>query len=151
MSEVTSVIETASAEDALYVYEEWHRAATSSDVEALVDLYADDAVMETYMAVLLLKQDSGLLPGKSEIRRFLEANFATRESVMDLGDVKFYRTGYLFDGHTLAWEYLRDTPNGDSHEMSEVLELSGRKIIKHRIYFGWHGLSAGQRLQNQGK
>ena len=151
MSEVKSVTKTATGEDASFVYEEWHRAATSSDVDALVDLYTDDAVMETYMAVLLLKQDTGLLPGKSEIRRFLEANFATRESVMDVGEVKFYRTGYLFDGHTLAWEYLRDTPHGDSHEMSEVLELSGRKITKHRIYFGWHGLSSQQRRQSQGK
>ncbi|WP_330256015.1 hypothetical protein OG874_16495 [Nocardia sp. NBC_00565] len=151
MPEVTSVIETASAADALFVYEAWHQAATSSDVEALLDLYADDAVMETYMAVLLLKQDSGLLPNKSEIRRFLEANFATRESVMELDQVRFYRTGYQFDGHTLAWEYLRDTPDGDSHEMSEVLELSGRKISKHRIYFGWHGLSGLQRLLTRGK
>ena len=141
MSEGTAVIETASAADALFVYEEWHRTVTSSDVEALLDLYADDAVMETFMARLLLKQDSGVLPGKSEIRRFLEANFATRETIMKLNEVRFYRTGYQFDGHTLIWEYKRDTPDGDSYEMVEVVELSGRKISKHRIYFGWYGLS----------
>ena len=60
---------------------------------------------------------------------------------MDLSDVKFYRTGYQFNGHTLMWEYLRETPDGDSHEMSEVLELRGPKIVRHRIYFGWHGLA----------
>jgi hypothetical protein len=141
MPESTTVVETASAEDALYVYEEWHRTVTSSDVDALMDLYADDAVLETFMARLLLKQDSGVLPGKSEIRRFMDANFGTRETIMKLHEVRFYRTGYQFDGHNLIWEYKRDTPDGDSYEMVEVMELTGPKIQKHRIYFGWFGLS----------
>jgi steroid delta-isomerase len=134
---MTTMIPTATEADAQYVFEEWHRATTSRDVEALIALYDDDAVMETPMAVLLL--GTGLLTGHAEVARFLRANFAQRQTVIpSMSAVRFHRTGhYQFDGRTLTWEYLRATPAGDSFDVSEVLELRGRKIAVHRIYFGW--------------
>ena len=141
MAEVTSQIQTATPEEAQFVYDEWHRIVHEKDVEALLDLYTEDAIMETYMAMILLKQDTGILNGKAEIRKFLEANFARRDNVLSMSQVKFYRKGYQFDGHTLQWEYWRDTPDGDSYENGEFLDLAGPKISWHRIYFGWYGLS----------
>ena len=128
---------TATADDAKFIFQEWHRATVNRDVEALIALYADNAVMETPMGVLLA--GTGLLNGHAEVARFLRANFAQRQQVISsMNTVRFHRTGaYQFDGRTLTWEYLRDTPHGDSFDVSEVLELRGRKIEIHRIYFGW--------------
>ena len=128
---------TASPEDARFIFDEWHRATTTRDVEGLIALYDHDAVMETPMGVLLLGQ--GVFTGHAEVARFLRANFAQRQTVIASMDaVRFHRTGrYQFDGRTLTWEYLRATPEGDSFDVSEVLELRGRKIAVHRIYFGW--------------
>ena len=133
------VAATATADDAQFVFEEWHRATTNSDVEALIALYTEYAVMETPMAVILAQKGRGELRGIEEVARFLRANFKDRQKVISSMDtVRFYRTGqYQFDGHTLTWEYPRETPHGDSVDVSEVLELRGRKIAVHRIYFGW--------------
>jgi hypothetical protein len=149
------VTATATADDARYIFEEWHRATTSQDVDGLIALYTDDAVMETPMAVALLGLQSGALQGKEEVSRFLRANFAQRQKVISsMEAVRFYRTGaYQFDGHTLTWEYLRETPHGDSVDVCEVLELRGRLIAKHRIYFGWFmyaSLMARQRASTGG-
>lgn len=54
--------------------------------------------------------------------------------------VRWHRNGsYLWDGHTLSWEYLRATPEGDQVDISEVMELTDGRIAAHRIYWGWFG------------
>lgn len=134
-----NVIATASDDDAKFVFDEWHRATTSRDVDALIALYADRAVMETPMAALLLGRPWGDLNGKGEVAQFLRANFQRRQSVIEsMEAVRFFRTGeYQFNGRTLTWEYLRKTPGGDSFDVCEVLELDRRMISAHRIYLGW--------------
>lgn len=126
-----------SNDDAEYVFNEWHAATKSSDPERLLELYSEDATLETPMAMILLGV-RGELKGRDAIGNFLRANFAHRGSLsLDFNRAKFHRESYQFDGRTLFWEYKRETPDGDSYEVAEVLDLRGRLIDSHRMYFGW--------------
>jgi steroid delta-isomerase len=124
-------------EDHAYVHAEWHRAATTRDTPALIALYADDAILESPLVPAILDDKSdGVLRGKAEIARFLEAG--ARKRPIDL--VRFHRSDTYFSaGNTLIWEYPRQTPDGDQVEIVEVMEISDRLIHHHRIYWGWKG------------
>ncbi len=78
----------------------------------------------------------GVLRGKEEIARFLEAGGRSRP--IDL--VRWHRSDTFFSaGATLIWEYPRVTPEGDQVEIVEVMEIANRVIRYHRIYWGWKG------------
>jgi steroid Delta-isomerase len=123
--------------DHAYIHQEWHRAASTRDTPALIALYADDTILESPLvpAIINGKRD-GVLRGKEEITRFLEAGARSRP--IDL--VRWHRSDtYFSDGATLIWEYPRVTPEGDQVEIVEVMEIANRLIRNHRIYWGWKG------------
>ncbi len=120
------------------IYEKWHDFARRRDVDALIELYADTAIFESPLVPAILDQESGRLNGRSEILRFLQEG--TKRRPNDL--VRWYRTGkYFTDGHTLIWEYPRETPEGQQIDILEVMEVANGKIDRHRIYWGWFGCS----------
>ena len=54
--------------------------------------------------------------------------------------VRWFRSGaYLANGGLLAWEYPRETPDGDQVDLVEFMEIEGGRIKDHRIYWGWFG------------
>jgi steroid Delta-isomerase len=119
-----------------YIHQEWHRAASTRDIPALVALYADDAILESPLVPVILDQSDGILRGKAEIGRFLEAGASSRP--IDL--VRWHRSDTYFSvGTTLIWEYPRETPEGDQVEIIEVMEIADGLIRHHRIYWGWKG------------
>lgn len=63
---------TASADDARFIFEAWDLRARTRDVAGLLDLYVDDAVVETPLAPRVLDQPSGALRGKEELARFFQ-------------------------------------------------------------------------------
>ena len=103
----------------------------------LIALYADDAVLESPLVPALLDDKTdGVLRGKAEIARFLEAGARSRP--IDL--VRWYRSDTYFSaGSMLVWEYPRETPDGDQVEIVEVMEIADGLIKHHRIYWGWKG------------
>ncbi|QKE40372.1 MAG: nuclear transport factor 2 family protein [Ferrovum myxofaciens] len=118
------------------IYNQWHDFARTGNVDALLSLYATDAVFESPLVPAILDCNSGLLQGHSEIRRFFEEG--TKRRPNDL--VRWYRNGkYFTDGHSLVWEYPRQTPDGEQVDIFEVMEINAGKIQKHRIYWGWFG------------
>ncbi len=119
------------------IHAEWHRAASQRDGAALIALYADDAVLESPLVPTILDdKENGVLRGRDEIRRFLEAGARSRP--IDL--VRWYRSDEYFSaGSTLIWEYPRETPDGDQVEIVEVMEIADGLIQHHRIYWGWKG------------
>jgi hypothetical protein len=90
------------------IHHEWHERAKSRDMEGLLTLYAQDAVLETPLvqAIYYGRRD-GILRGHSEIGPFFAE--ATRRPLNEL--VRWYRSGrWLTDGQRLlAWEYPRAT------------------------------------------
>ncbi|MGI8647424.1 MAG: hypothetical protein DLM55_09275 [Acidimicrobiales bacterium] len=127
---------TASADDAAFVYREWDRRTQAHDIDALLDLYLPEAILETPLIPRILDQESGILIGHDQIRPFFQRGTDKRPNEL----VRWYRTGrYLFDGQTLTWEYPRHTPTGDQVDLVEVMDLHGPRIAHHRIYWGWFG------------
>jgi hypothetical protein len=123
--------------DHAHIHAEWHRAASTGDIAALLALYAEDAILESPLVPALLNDKSnGVLSGKAEIARFLQAGARSRP--IDL--VRWHRTdAYFSAGNTLIWEYPRQTPDGDQVEIVEVMGIAGALIHHHRIYWGWKG------------
>ncbi len=129
-------IPTATAEDAAFVYREWDRRTRALDIDALLELYLPDAVLESPLIPRILEQQSGALTGHEQIRPFFQRGTDHRPNEL----VRWHRPGrYLFDGQTLTWEYPRQTPTGDQVDLAAVMDLHGPQIAHHRIYWGWFG------------
>jgi hypothetical protein len=54
---------------------------------------------------------------------------------------KRFRTGYFTDGRVVTWEYPRATPEGEQMDLVEMMEIEGRLIRRHRVYWGWYALN----------
>lgn len=123
-------------DDAQFVHDEWDRRTRAHDIEALVDLYLPDAILESPLVPRIMDRPSGVLTGHDQLRDFFRRG--TQGGPVDV--VRFYRTGeFLFENGRLVWEYPRQTPDGDQVDITEVMDLAGRKIRHHRIYWGWFG------------
>lgn len=131
------LIRTASDDDAAFIFNEWDQRTRAHDLDGLLQLYAPDAILETPLIARILNQPSGILSGREAIRPFFEQGTKNRPNEL----VRWYRTGrYQFDGHTLIWEYPRSHPDGGEQvDLAEIMDLQGRQITHHRIYWGWFG------------
>jgi hypothetical protein len=139
---MTDTFQAATRADAQFVHDEWDRRTRAHDIDGLLDLYLADATLESPLVPRVLDQPSGVLRGHDELRRFFVLGTAGRPN--DL--VRWYRTGqYMFNGHTLTWEYPRQAPGWEQVDLVEVIELTGPRIARHRIYWGWYGTPLLQR------
>jgi ketosteroid isomerase-like protein len=125
----------ASLEAAEAVHQAWNDALARKDAEALVALYADDAVIESPLVSYLLGTERGICSGKQAIRDFLPKVFANQPE-----ERRTHRNPVFTDGRVMMWEYPRSAPDGDQMDFTEVMELEGGRIKRHRVYWGWFGV-----------
>ena len=120
-----------------HIYEQWHESVKSRDLEALMALYAEEAILEGPLILATLPENqSGILTGKTAITSFFAASL--RAPPGDLG--RWYRTGTFFcKGSQLTWEYPRQTPDGDQVDLVEMMDITDGLISHHRVYWGWVG------------
>lgn len=129
---------TATAEQAQFIFDQWHRLIQARDGAGLAALYTDDAILESPLVPRVLDTDNGVVQGRNALDHFIDE--ITRRRPDDDQLPSLYRTGnFTFDGQTLIWEYPRQTPDGDQLDLIEVMELDGARIRHHRIYWGWRG------------
>jgi hypothetical protein len=139
---MTDTFQAATRADAQFVHDEWDRRTRARDIDGLLDLYLADATLESPLVPRVLDQPSGVLRGHEELRRFFVLGTAGRPDNL----VRWYRTGeYMFNGHTLIWEYPRQAPEWEQVDLVEVMELTGPRIARHRIYWGCYGTPLLQR------
>jgi hypothetical protein len=117
-----------------HIYRAWDAALSANDVEALVALYASDAVLESPLIPHLFGTASGVCRGTVEIGALLAKVAARKPEVR-----KYYRSGYFTDGRLLIWEYPRIIPQGEQMDFVEVMEIETGLIKRHRVYWGWRG------------
>ncbi|MDE2005785.1 MAG: nuclear transport factor 2 family protein [Rhodospirillales bacterium] len=123
--------------DCARIHEQWHHHAKSRDVDGLLALYAEDAILESPLVPAILDDvPEGMLEGRAAIRRFVVEGTRRRPNAL----VRWYRSDvFLTDGRLLIWEYPRATPDGDQVDIVEVMEIAAGLIRHHRIYWGWKG------------
>lgn len=129
------------------IYREWDAALARLEelpperldegVESLLNLYAEDAVIESPLIPHLMKVDRGICTGREQMRPFFAAVGRRKPSLR-----KYYRAGYLTDGKRLIWEYPREKPDGEQMDFVESMELNNEGLIqRHRVYWGWRGVA----------
>lgn len=80
--------------DAQYVHDEWDRRTRAHDIDALLDLYTPEAVLESPLVPWIIISTSGVLTGHRQLREFFERGTRGRPNAL----VRFYRTGqFLFE------------------------------------------------------
>ena len=126
-------------EDHRRIWQAWHQASVDQDQAALLSLYADNAILEAPMIPKVLNQESGVIQGRENIRRFL--NQARHQVALSGGPqtpMRWWRENHFFSaGDTLIWEYPRQTPEGDQIDIVEVMKIRSGLIQHHRVYWGW--------------
>jgi len=123
------------------VYQAWDKALSDNDGEALLALYAHDAVLESPVIPHLLGTPRGICRGRAELKALIDEVTRRKPEAR-----QFFRTPYLTDGRTLMWEYPRETPSGDQMDFVEVMEINDAGLIqKHRVYWGWRGVEVLQK------
>ena len=123
------------------VYEAWEEALSRNDIEALLALYAPDAILESPLILHLMGTEQGICRGHAELGPFFRTLAQRKPAVR-----RYYRTAFLMDGKSkMMWEYPRATPDGDQMDFVEVMELRDGLIQKHRVYWGWFGFGVLQR------
>ena len=116
----------------------WHDHARAQDTEALLTLYASEALLESPLVQAILDDwPNGLLRGHEQLRRFFSEGARRRPNEL----VRWHRPdSWQTDGeHVLVWEYPRATPDGDQVDICEVMDIADGLIQRHRIYWGWFG------------
>ncbi|QDP73605.1 nuclear transport factor 2 family protein [Legionella israelensis] len=116
------------------IYKAWDKALANNDIESLLELYADDAIIESPLIPHLLETDSGILRGKSELRLLIEKVAECKPFIRN-----HFKQNFFTDGKALIFEYPRQTPDGEQMDFMEVMEIKEGKIQYHRVYWGWRG------------
>lgn len=123
------------------IYHLWDEALARSDANALLELYAPDAILESPLISHLLGTEKGVCRGRQEIKSLFDKLGERKPELR-----RHYRTGYFTDGKKIVWEYPRATPEGDQMDFVEVMELNDDGLIQaHRVYWGWVGFGVLQR------
>jgi len=123
------------------IYHDWDEALSRSDVEALLKLYAHDAVLESPLVSHLCAKERGICSGHEELRPFFEMLRERKPPVR-----QHYRKTYFTDGKTVIWEYPRETPKGEQMDFAEAMEINDDGLIQHHnVYWGWFGVGVLQR------
>ena len=120
------------------IYHEWDKALSHNDAEALLKLYAEDAIIESPLIPYLMDKPEGVCRGYRKMRPFfaLVANWKPPLR-------QYYRTRYLTDGKSgMIFEYPRQAPTGEQMDFVEVMELNDEGLIQyHKVYWGWRGFA----------
>jgi ketosteroid isomerase-like protein len=118
-----------------HIFAAWDEALQKHDLEATLALYAPDATLESPLVRTLMGEESGVVRGSDELRRFYERVYARQLPLRG-----HHRTFFFTDGKGLMSEYPRVTPSGEQMDFVEVMDLRGGRIQYHRVYWGWRGV-----------
>lgn len=69
------MIMTNSDSQIRHIYEQWHEMITTRNLDGLMELYAEDSVLESSAVLVIEKNATGVLRGKDQIARHFDAFF----------------------------------------------------------------------------
>ncbi|HVY60217.1 MAG TPA: nuclear transport factor 2 family protein [Planctomycetota bacterium] len=109
---------------------EWLRAFNARDLDALLALYADDAV---HVSPKLREREpatGGRVTGKARLRAWWADSFAR------LPGLRYEPVSLTGDDARVWMEYRRVLPGSADLMVAEVLVLGAGKIVESRVYHG---------------
>jgi steroid delta-isomerase len=130
------MMSTSTKEQIDHIHSEWHKMITTRNLDGLMALYTDDAVIESSAVLVIEKNDEGVLKGKPALRAHFDAFF--RMVGKDVPDWHRF-PGVYTNGEQLIWEYPSVGPAGDQLDVVESFDLRDGLISYHRVYWGWRG------------
>lgn len=107
----------------------WFDAFNAHDLEALLELYDDEA--EHYSPKLKIRQPetNGMVKGKAALRAWWQDAFER------LPELHYMPTSITANSERVFMEYIRSVPGETDILVAEVLEIKDR-IIASRVYHG---------------
>ncbi|MBM3887261.1 nuclear transport factor 2 family protein [Candidatus Dependentiae bacterium] len=118
------------------IYHEWDKALAQNDIDALLELYAEDAILESPLIPYLLDREIGICQGRAEIRELVKKVAERKPNLR-----KHYRTPCLKLDNLIMWEYPRQTSQGEQMDFAEIMNINAEGLIQsHRVYWGWRGV-----------
>lgn len=113
-----------------YIATRWFAAFNAHDLEALLELYADDA--EHYSPKLKVRrpETGGRVRGKEALREWW------RDAFERLPGLHYEVVRLTADDAQVFMEYVRQVEGEEDLRVGEVLEVSNGIIVASRVYHG---------------
>jgi ketosteroid isomerase-like protein len=108
----------------------WLACFERADLEALLALYAEDAVHTSPKIRTRHPETGGFLRGKPALRAWWADAFGR------IPGLRYEETSLTSDGRRVFMEYVRHAPGDPDLPVAEVLEVEGGLIVASRVYHG---------------
>lgn len=108
----------------------WLDAFNGRDLDALLALYADDAVHTSPKLRVRQPETGGEIRGKAALRAWW------RDAMDRLPGLRYDRLHLTASDDRVFMEYLRVNPGEDSYVVAEVLVVSGGRIVTSHVFHG---------------
>jgi hypothetical protein len=108
----------------------WFNAFNTGDVDAMVDLYADDAIHTSPKLRAADPASGGRLLGKAALRGWW------LEALNQVPPIRYELVTLIEGDDVVAIEYLRQRPGEATIQVAEVFEIRDGKIIRSHVYHG---------------
>ena len=112
------------------IVNEWLRAFNAADVDAMVALYAEEAIHTSPKLRSAQPSSEGRLVGKAAMRQWW------LEAFDRLPSISYEVVSVVADEHVAVIEYLRHRQGEATIQVAEVFEIEEGKIIRSNVYHG---------------
>lgn len=130
VAQLLRVALSAPPSDLLCTARRWLAAFNARDLDALLSLYADDAVHTSPKLRAAQPETQGRIAGREALRRWWADSFAR------LPGLRYEERSLTADGERVWMEYLRVLPGQADLLVAEVLELRDGLIRSSRVFHG---------------
>ena len=111
-----------------HIAHQWFKAFNEHDLEALLNLYDDEAEHYSPKLKVHQPQTNGLIKGKAALRNWWADAFNR------LPNLHYEVINLIADDEKVMMEYIRKTTGEDDLQVGEVLTIRDGKIVASRVY-----------------
>jgi hypothetical protein len=112
------------------IVDAWLAAFNRGDADAMVELYADDAVHTSPKLREAEPASEGRVAGKAAMRRWW------RESFERTPGLRYEVVATVTNDRVAAIEYDRLAPGMPTMRVAEIFEIEGGKIVRSHVFHG---------------
>lgn len=114
------------------VADDMEAALARGDLDGLLELFADDATIESYLVTRVFQRADGVCRGHAEIRQLLRA-------LVERGTPWGGHEPPIVRGNTVAIEFRTASDTGMFSV--DIIEVVGGKVQSLRAYAGWRAMA----------